>query len=206
VTKKGFVMRKIVFAGVLFLSVLLYLGMDCQESLPPRSNPGVVYSLSLEVDWSPNPMNIELDINKVLEGRQSLPFPLYLTNTFDETLADTVLRTAGEFTAWWTVDPEVRITIPVHRWDELFTQEIDGVGNITLDPGDSVHFNVVWPAFQDDDGISVWLHVNSHTEGDVLVYDPMTFEAQAHMQLFPQTSVVYSDIVRFRLCFHRIKE
>jgi len=162
---------------------LLFIRLTCDESLPARLEPANVYIVSLQI-IAPYPDRIRRDMGQVEVGKGNLGFNVSVINVFDETLTDTVQYRFGQIEIWWTDQPDVMKTIPITIRDELETNEIGFWGDIIFDPGDSIYVVTIWPFLMDDE------------------YPPMEFEAQAKVQLFEQTAMVYSDIVRFRVYFY----
>jgi len=180
---------------------LLFIRLTCDESLPARLEPANVYIVSLQI-IAPYPDRIRRDMGQVEVGKGNLGFNVSVINVFDETLTDTVQYRFGQIEIWWTDQPDVMKTIPITIRDELETNEIGFWGDIIFDPGDSIYVVTIWPFLMDDDSISMWNHLTPFYTPDGMEYPPMEFEAQAKVQLFEQTAMVYSDIVRFRVYFY----
>jgi len=173
--------------------LLIISGMTCDESLPPRLEPSQIYRVRLEI-VTPYPEHIRRDIGEVMGGKGSLGFNVSIMNVFDETLSDTVRFEFGRIEIWWEENPEVLRTIPLTIQDEIITREIGPWGRITFDPGDSIYLAMTWPFLMDDDSTYMFNYSS--------IRRAMEFEAQAQVQLFEQTAMVYSDIIRFRIFFY----
>jgi hypothetical protein len=185
----------------LICSFALIAGMDCNESLPPREQPSHVYDISLTTAQA-DIEYIRRDISTVMGGKGGLGFTVDVKNVFDETLADTVKYTLGEIEIWWTEDPFVKATLSITIRNEIMTHEIGFWGDITFDPGDSLRLAKVWRFLNDDNGDYMWSHISPVMGQDGPEYPPMEFEAQARIQLFESTAIVYSNILRFRIFFN----
>jgi hypothetical protein len=75
--------------------------------------------------------------------------------------------------------------------------------NVYFDPGDSIRLAIVWMDWKDDQGNSMWDHVNGFNHEGRIFYDPMDFIAQARIQLFAETPDIYSNQVRFTVTFYQ---
>ena len=183
------------------LCVFLFNRLTCDESLPPWVEPSGIYIVGLQI-VAPFPDRIRRDIHQVEAGKGSIGLNVSVTNIFDETLTDTVRYWFGSIEIWWKENPDIMKTIPLTIRDETVTREIGFAGNIIFDPGDSIYLALVWPDLMDDANVSMWHHLTPTLTSEGWVYPAMDFEAQAKVQLFEQTAMVYSDIVRFRIYFY----
>jgi hypothetical protein len=180
---------------------MIYSGMTCDESLPTRQEPARVYQVRLSI-FTPYPDNIRRDTSQVTAGKGGLGFNVSVTNVFDETLDDTVRAEFGRIEIWWDENPAVMKTIPLTVDDEAITGEI-GTGNrIVFDPGDSLYLPMIWPFLRDDNSVYMFKHLSLILTSEGYKYPPMDFAAQAGVQLFDRTAMVYSDIIRFRIYFY----
>jgi hypothetical protein len=190
-------MRKTGFLILLAVCGSLFLGTLCDESLPPREmNPLTVYEVTLQVS-TPNPDVIRLDTAAAALGEGFLVFHAEVLNTFDETLFGRVRDPLGKLAVWWKEDSNIKSEIPISYLDESGTQEFTSAGIVYFDPGDVIRFEVLLKDWKDDQGCPMWHHVVRMGSQ----YPPMTFTAEAQIQFFDETTLVYSNPVEFRVFF-----
>jgi hypothetical protein len=194
-------MRKQFLYCVLMIGSVFLLGSDCRESMPPYITPTGMFEIKLAADQSILD-HVEREIGQILSGKGGFGFTLTITNTFDETMAGSVKDTLADLQIWWKENPNVVATFHLTPWHEVATHELWDPVNVILDPGDSVRLAIVWYNWKDDQDNYVWDHVQGMVMGEQIYYGPMTFVAEAKMQLFDQTPIEYSNQVEFTVTFY----
>ena len=193
--------RTVLLSLFVLLGLFLLSGSICDESLPTRSQPDQVYKVKLEI-VTPNADDIRRNTDQVEAGKGSLGFNVTVTSIFDETLVDTVQLEFGAIDIWWAKQPDVTRSIPLSIGDEAITREFLYGGIIVFDPADSVFLPMPWRYIDDDDGIYMWEHLTKLNTLEGERYPKMEFRAQAKVQFFEQTAMVYSDLIRFSIHFY----
>ena len=200
-------MRRIIFLATFLIASVLFMSMDCNESLPPYEGPQEVFSLNLGTSF-PHPEAVRMDMGQIAIGHKKIYFDLDLVNVFDETTADSSRQVLGEISLWWDEDPNVKATFPVMNHHELSTNVFEYPMFVVMDPGDSVRFSVWWQYCLDDQGLYMWDHIDEiwySTEGNhtYFNYGPMDFTVQAKLQPYARGPVVYSNIYKMSVTFFK---
>jgi hypothetical protein len=203
-------MKRIAIDAALLVFGILFLNMDCHESLPPYDEPLNVFDLTLSTAFA-RPDDIRLDIEQTILGHKKIYFDLDLINTFDETLSDSSQFVLGEISLWWDEDPTIGATLPVMNTDELTSHVFEYPQYVLMDPGDSVRFAVWWKYCVDDEDRYMWEYIDDvwYSEDENHIYEnhgPMDFTLQARLQPFPGGPAVYSNILRIRITFYSVSE
>jgi len=170
---------------VLLPAVALVMN-SCDESLPPRTTPAVLFRPSISPQTA------------VTEGYNQLYIYFSVTNIFDETLQGPASVT-GNLVITLERDPSIHKTVAVDKSLLLGTHPVPD-GEVTLDPGDSLAFLFKWEDFIDDNGNSLYTTV-FHTMQDPhnpsqVVPAPETFIVQGGIQVFTTSGFVTLTPVR----------
>ena len=172
------------------------LSPGCDESLPPRTDPENVLIASLQ------PPHDVIEMSDGAPIRTAGSYIAYLKNSHDEALQkEADIR--ATITVFMAKSPHVRRTILVPP--ELAHPALDG-RLLTLLPGDSARFLVVWDQ-KTDTGVPFWEYVPltlvQTPLGDYYDSDPIEFVAQASIQVFdgvqPRTSPPIYYTSKYRL-------
>ncbi|MFC1501983.1 hypothetical protein ACFL6A_01060 [bacterium] len=197
-------MRTILNYLYLIICTGFMMGTDCQESLPPYTTPAGMYDIRLAADQG-DLDRVQRDIGQIYQGKGGFGFHLDITNTFDETMTGSVKDTLTELQVWWKADVNVMKTFHLTPSDEIVTGELWDPVVVYFDPGDSIRLAVVWLNWLDDQNTFVWEYQSSWETEDLILYNPMTFIAEARIQLFDATPIKYSNQVEFTVTFYSVK-
>ena len=197
-------MRNVLLYCGLILCMGFMLGSECKESLPPYITPAGMYDIRLAADQG-DLDRVQRDIGQVYGGKGGFGFNLNITNTFDETMAGAVKDTLAELQVWWKEDANVIKTFHLTPSHEILTGELWDPVVVYFDPGDSIRLSIVWQNWRDDQNTYVWERQSSWETEDQIFYNPMTFIAEARIQLFDATPIKYSNQVEFTVTFYREK-
>ena len=148
-------MRRFFSFCAIFILSALTLGLDCHESLPPYTQPDLIYYIELRTD-QPNPEAVVRSIGQVSAGKGGISFSMDVTNIFDETLHGSVENPLGEVSIWWVDNPSVQATLSLTTDHELVTHLLDDPQYVYFNPGDSIKLAIIWLKWEDDQGNSMW--------------------------------------------------
>ena len=194
-------MRKISSSLLCAFIGFLLLRMDCEEPLPPYEEPQDVFASTLQTS-PPGLETIRRDTMQVLEGKGGMGFTVDVSNLFDETFADTAREPLGEIQIWWVDDASVSRMIPLLKSDEVVTDEINSLGYLIFDPGETLRFAVNWRWWDDNGGQPMWSHLDKTWVSGALEYPTMEFAAQAKIHLFDRLPAVNTAVIRFTVTFY----
>jgi hypothetical protein len=201
----GGTMQKVILYCGLMICTGFLLGTDCQESMPSYILPTGMYEIKLRADQV-NLDRVEREIGQIESGKGGFGFTITITNTFDETMAGSVKDTLADLQIWWKENPNVMATFHLTPLHEVATHELWDPVNVFFDPGDSVRLAIVWYNWKDDQYNDVWEYVQKLETIEKIQYGPMTFIAEARIQLFDQLPIKYSNQVEFTVTFYEEKE
>jgi hypothetical protein len=189
------------FSAALIAACVLF--PSCDESLPPRdariprieAQIGTVDSL-VNVNTYP-----EQEVSAVIGSGGSVR--LTITNLHDEMLQGEY-SPAGWIDIWLERDPSLRTRLDVVRLLPVDPHDIQD-GMLTLPPGKPVRFVAQW-SHRTDDGEPYWMQSNRAYYVPAIGYPyfetiPITFSAEARVQLFDEVGVLYSGRTRIRLVY-----
>ncbi len=122
-------------SSVLLLSILLIIGgilSSCDEPLPPRDDPTVVFQGKIEPEFA------------LLSSTNALLVILKVKNVFDESLQGIALLT-GNVEIAWAPFPDIRKIATLGPGNLIHARKYDvRTGLLTIDPGDSIVFLYSW--------------------------------------------------------------
>ena len=140
---------------------LFFLG-GCGESLPPRSDPANLFTISISTEY-----NIVNDFG-------FLDVFVTLKSNYDETLQDVVLLD-GTLMIDWTADPAIRGNIVPRRTAHIdpsqmvHARKYDSFTQmLTIDPGDSIILRYRWN-FKTDDSTDIYKQFKYKSDTGCLV-------------------------------------
>jgi hypothetical protein len=198
--ERGMMRKLLLYCGLMVCTGFL-VGTVCQESMPPYITPTGMFEIKLAAD-QPNLDHVVRGLDMILSGNGGFGFTLTITNTFDETMAGSAKDTLADLQIWWRENPNVKATFYLTPSEEIVTHELLDPENVYLDPGDSVRLAIVWNDWRDDQGNRVWNNVPRMGSEGQEYYGPMSFVAEAKIQLFDQTPIEYSNQVEFTVTFY----
>lgn len=186
------------------------LGSDCNESLPPYEEPQHVFDLTFSASV-PDPMNLRFQTERITANEAALGFDLKLHCLFDETLQGDTPWPLGHVDIWWIDNPSVTATLDIRPDDEQQSSLFISNSPVTLDPGDSAVFLVVWRNFKDDHDVFLWEYAACNGRSiagpdTFLNYTPMTFSAQAWLQPIEKGPVISTEEILFSITFMQLLE
>lgn len=198
-------MSRIWLVFLVIIGCLLFINMQCNESLPPYERPAHVFGLDLGCAF-PDPSRVVLNIPQQILGHKKIYFDLVLKSIFDETISDSSQTMLGEILLWWNDDPNVTATIPIYCTDEISGYVFVYHPSVTIDPGDSACFAVWWQYCLGNDGKYIWENVSKTWQSEdasyiYTNYGPMEFSVQAKMQPFPKGPAIYSNVYKISITF-----
>lgn len=189
----------------LWLSTLILAG--CDESLPPREDPGNYFVSSLDTfyDFSVNP------------SRNTLIFYLRVYNNYDETIEDDA-DIKGTLEIEWIIPDEQRPPVNIKRTVSLkrdniqFAKGFDRVRQrLTINPKDTISLYFLWD-FKTDDGTYLYRYFATRLDYSCLVAysggigyrritEELKFKVSAKLQLTKRTGTIYFDDIVAEHCF-----
>lgn len=198
--------KRITAVFSLVAAMFLFLGSDCEESLPVYTAPEAVYSLRL-TSTVPDPMALRYQKGRIIDGLVTLPFDLHLRNIFDETITSRLPERLGTLEIWLNKNPHVTTSLPVLYTHEVDTDHFSRFEGVSLDPGDSSLFRILWKDFQNNRGIPYWEYAELDAitwEGDQEYHNfkPLAFTAQAVMLPAEGGPSVHSNSFTFSITFY----
>ncbi len=175
------------------------LALSCDESLPPRDQPGQFLSVVL------NEYGEVFNIGPF--SANTALFRISVENTYDEVLQDSALM-GGSVEVWDVARPNLRAVLPVK-----FAKTVPPIsgGVITLDPNTELLVMVDWSHYVKDavtdTTIPIWSGVPSVAAIDSAgqefqLVDPITIRARATIQPFKTAGILTMNQVQFVARYH----
>ncbi|MBN2417509.1 hypothetical protein JXO52_16855 [bacterium] len=194
---------------IICLCGIFSLGSDCSESLPLYEEPARVFDLALYTT-EPSTSALRYQTERIVMNKAGFSFTLLLRCLFDETLQGDMGRPLGKLDIWWDENPDVTTTLDITYDTEMQSQLFSPYLPVTLDPGDSAFFLVVWRDFKTENGVNLWEYgtFDRLTSDDLHTYynyKPMSFTAEAWIQPIENGPVIRSEELPFAITFYSIQ-
>ena len=180
------------------ITLSLFFLWGCAESLPPRSDPANLFTVSITTEYN------------IVNNFGWLDVFVTLKSNYDETLQDVALLD-GTLMIDWTQDPALRGNIVPRRTAHFEPAQIVSAKKydsftrmLTIDPGDSIRLRYRWN-FKTDDSTDLYKQFKYQPDKSCLIggggesapqYRRFSanqpFQISAQVKIFDRSAMVYS--------------